>query len=772
MLRRSLIPTFLAALATVAAAGDTLHVATNGDDAAPGSAAQPWRTIQKAADTAPPGSTVLIHAGSYAELVAIHVSGTEEAGLTTFEAAGDGAVILDGTGLAVPRAETFALDITDRSWIRVRGLEIRGLTTTRGNDFVVGIYVTHTAGEMSHIELIGNEVHGIANTGSGERNAQGIAVYGRAESPLTDLVISGNTVRDCTLGQSEALTVNGNISGFEITANRVHDNDNIGIVAIGFEKTARVDDFARGGVIADNVVHHCSSGSNPTYGGEQSAGGIYVDGGRDIVIERNVVHHCDLGIEVASEHAQGTAERIVVRDNFLYANNVVGLIFGGYSKKVGTTLDCVFSNNTLLANDTSLSGTGEISIAKAHDNVVIRNVIVCNDQGLLVTSYMKASQTFDNAFDRNVYHAPTGDGAFVWNDKEFPSFAAFRQATGQDVGSLESDPRLRSTDVIAPDVRLTAASPAIDAGGGAFSAGEDELDLLGNLRVVGSAVDAGAHEFGSAPAQPTPPRYAGPEDIDVREGVPTSIALDLRGTPQIEVAVVSGTWPSGLQLVEGVVIGTPVDPASATIRLRATSPAGTSEFSIAFNVLEDPAADRDGDGFPNDLERHLDPLAPDDDARTPLGLRGDSSTALDVLKLSIRRKFKRGGRDTLTLTATLRLPDGASVAGRTALLYVGGIVRCFTLDGHGRGKDGDGASLRLKPSVPLGSTRMKVKLTRQDFGRTLTDEGLTDGDIPKRRQVDREVRAMLLLEGIGVFEQVVPLRYHARRGKSGKAELR
>ena len=63
------------------------HVAPTGSDAAGGTAAAPWRTIQKAAQSAAPGETVLIHAGTYAETVTVGVSGAEGKPIT-FKAAG------------------------------------------------------------------------------------------------------------------------------------------------------------------------------------------------------------------------------------------------------------------------------------------------------------------------------------------------------------------------------------------------------------------------------------------------------------------------------------------------------------------------------------------------------------------------------------------------------------------------------------------------------------------------------------------------------------
>lgn len=46
-----------------------LHVAVTGSDTNPGTRAQPFRTIQKAADTAMPGDTITVHAGLYRERV-------------------------------------------------------------------------------------------------------------------------------------------------------------------------------------------------------------------------------------------------------------------------------------------------------------------------------------------------------------------------------------------------------------------------------------------------------------------------------------------------------------------------------------------------------------------------------------------------------------------------------------------------------------------------------------------------------------------------------
>ena len=73
-MRSRLLPFALAAaaflfLSSAPARGAELHVALTGDDAAPGTAAAPLRTIQRAAELARPGDVVTVHAGTYRECV-------------------------------------------------------------------------------------------------------------------------------------------------------------------------------------------------------------------------------------------------------------------------------------------------------------------------------------------------------------------------------------------------------------------------------------------------------------------------------------------------------------------------------------------------------------------------------------------------------------------------------------------------------------------------------------------------------------------------------
>jgi pectin methylesterase-like acyl-CoA thioesterase len=86
----------LAATALAGPAATTFFVAQDGSDGNSGSAAAPWRTLQHAVDTAEPGDTIEVRAGTYAG-ARIERSGTAQAWLTLRAASGQ-AVIIDRPG--------------------------------------------------------------------------------------------------------------------------------------------------------------------------------------------------------------------------------------------------------------------------------------------------------------------------------------------------------------------------------------------------------------------------------------------------------------------------------------------------------------------------------------------------------------------------------------------------------------------------------------------------------------------------------------------------
>lgn len=482
------------------------YVATDGSDDNPGTLDRPWRTIQKAAETVEPGTTVDVRGGVYHESVTVRVSG-EPGRVITFQSFPGETAIIDGSRLTPPDGSSALIDVRDRSHLVVKGFEIRDYSTATRGHTPIGIFI---AGAGDDIRILDNKVHHIeTNVGRnlsilpewlrtwfwrGGADAHGIAVYGtRAPQGLTNIVIDGNEVSSLKLGSSEAVVVNGNVDGFRITHNVVHDNNNIGIDAIGFEGTSPdpTYDRARNGVIAGNTVYNIDSYRNPAYGRDRSAGCLYVDGGTRLTVEQNIAHDCNIGVELASEHAGRSTSEITLRNNVVYHNTSAGIAIGGYDRERGSTENCSIVNNTLYDNDYRKEGNGELLLQyDTRHNVIKNNIVHANDQGRLITNPF--TENTGNLVDDNLYYA-SGDGVvstWQWKDIEYTGFARYQAQTGNDLHGLFLDPRLADTGAF--DLHLRSDSPAIDRGQQISGAGEKDID--GQPRRQGVTIDVGADE--------------------------------------------------------------------------------------------------------------------------------------------------------------------------------------------------------------------------------------------------------------------------------------
>ena len=310
-----------------AQAGTTYYVSTSGSDTNPGTISAPWRTIQHAASTVHAGATVDVRAGVYNESVSIPVSGSSSSGYIVFQSYPGELAIVDGTGVSCCGGSTKGLfNITNQSYLIISGFEIRNFSTTSSSQAPAGVWVN---GAGRNIQLLNNNVHNIVSKSEKSGNAFGIVVYGASATPISNLTISGNQVYNNKTGNSETVTVDGNVQNFTISHNIVHDNDNIGIDAIGFEGVGPSGhDQATNGVISQNTIYNITSYGNPAYGNQYAADGIYCDGCSHVTIERNLIHDADLNIEVASEHKGHTASYVTVRNNLLYHGNSNGISIG------------------------------------------------------------------------------------------------------------------------------------------------------------------------------------------------------------------------------------------------------------------------------------------------------------------------------------------------------------------------------------------------------------------------------------------------------------
>ena len=472
--------------------GPAFYVATTGNDSNDGSFAAPWRTIQHAANTAVAGDTVYVMGGVYNEIVTFPNSGSAASGYITFESYPGQTAIIDGTGLSVPGGQYGLLQIQNRNYLAIAGFEIRNYTSNSIADVPIGIFIT---GADNFIQILGNRVHDIVTTAKGcQANALGVAAYGsRAPASINHLTITGNEVYDNTTGCSETVTLNGNVKNWSVTNNLIHDNNNIGFDAIGFEHVSpqAAYDRARNGEVSGNIIYNITSYDNPAYGKQFAADGIYVDGGTQIVIERNLVHHADLNLELASENKGKLSSFITARSNLIYYANSVGVSIGGYGPARGGTDHCAIVNNTLFMNDTKNTGNGEFQIQFYATNNIFENNIVSATAEARFLHSRTTSEPDPATLDYNLYFSPTGGGKWEWNQTWYPGLAKY-QATGQDAHSTFANPLFLSTQT--PDLHVQSSSPAVNNGINLGSSIVGALDFAGNPRVEGSHIDIGAYE--------------------------------------------------------------------------------------------------------------------------------------------------------------------------------------------------------------------------------------------------------------------------------------
>ena len=384
-----------------------VHVAADGsDDSGSGTPDAPFATVSHAAREMP-GSVIIVHGGTYGPVrLGPDCSGTETSP-TVIRPSEKERVIIRSEGDA-------CISVCNTSYIVIEGLE------TEGGTHGIEYESTREAGNqvLRDITIRKCTVHAV-------RGIHGICVYARNDlAPVSEITVEDCEVFDCECGSSESMVLNGNIDGFLIAGNCVHDNNNIGIDMIGFEGTAMHPeqdsganpydaDQVRNGICRDNVIYNISTEGNSAYyedgAYEPCADGIYVDGGRDIEICNNFIFNCDIGLEVATEHSPEDNELfrvtgVRVHDNVIAdCSGWTGICFGGYDKDLGFTEGCEFAHNTLIDNST------QIGVQRSMNNRIHSNLILGGDM---------AVEFNENCREEDMVNDITGNAAADIEDEE------------------------------------------------------------------------------------------------------------------------------------------------------------------------------------------------------------------------------------------------------------------------------------------------------------------------------------------------------------------
>ncbi|MBP7865350.1 MAG: right-handed parallel beta-helix repeat-containing protein [Acidobacteria bacterium] len=410
------------------------HVAVTGDDANPGTASQPWRTLGKAADTLTAGDTVLIGPGTYAERLTPAHSGTP-GNYITFAAAPGAEAVLDGATVDVPEWGAL-VDLSLQSWIRVSGLRVINTVSNVHNPGIL-------ADTSSHILIDGNRVSNTTDSGIAAWNS-------------TDVVVERNEVHDvCTGGFNESITI-GNSSWCEVRFNHVHHGAKEGIC---------LKDGATFTRAYGNRVHHTGAVC------------YYVDAQArptsDIEVFGNVAHDgVENGFSIASE-VGGLLERVKVYNNLAWRNGWVGIHISDCCVADHPMSDIRVVNNTVVGNGTNDTGWGG---GIAHDNPQAAGVVIRNNLCSQNLSFQIAV-------------APTVPaGAWV---ADHNLIDGFRDSEGEIWGD---DPRTGDPLFLLASAGDFHTGPGSPAAGGASSTDLPVADFDGVPRPAGAGPDIGAWE--------------------------------------------------------------------------------------------------------------------------------------------------------------------------------------------------------------------------------------------------------------------------------------
>jgi hypothetical protein len=164
----------------------TYHVSPTGSDSNPGSEARPFRTIQKAADSAKPGDTVLVDDGVYTysgpndchgKVVVCVSRGGSPDNWVVFRSKNKWGAKIDGGG---GKAGVGFVVQGGASYVRIQDFEMTGLANVDGSASGIDLF-----DGGSNFQVVGNRIHNIGRVCTNTSNGQN-GVFIEADNVLVE----------------------------------------------------------------------------------------------------------------------------------------------------------------------------------------------------------------------------------------------------------------------------------------------------------------------------------------------------------------------------------------------------------------------------------------------------------------------------------------------------------------------------------------------------------------------------------------------------------
>ena len=462
--------------------GGSLFVSPSGNDiTGTGSEANPWKTIQKAADNVLAGNTVYVKAGTYPEKVVITKSGLAN-NYITFRNFQSDTVTIQPPGDVLNRATSgFA---TNASYLRIKGFRIEGGHT--------GIRVS---GNSQWVIVEDNFVTNFSATG------YGIRIGGKLLSPgfddavnVANITVQNNIIHP-TIIQTE------DHGGIESSAWNLGGH----VIRYNTIKFFYISDGTHG---EDCILHQPNSSYSDGFKDTDIYGnlcigptddGIEMDGNNvNTRVWDNAITGSNVGISIG---ASAVGPTYVFR-NTIYNLNYQWTRCVGIKEGRGGSGAVFFYHNTFYMPG---GACGAIFPAGNNQGFIISNSAgdppasnITLKNNIFYFAEREISSDSDLVADYNLNFDQDGGTYSKYKGVTYSSLSALRAATGLEQNGKSGDPLFVSPATA--DFHLQPTSPAINAG--LLIPGFN--DPSSAWPFAGSAPDMGALEFLSPPPAPTP----------------------------------------------------------------------------------------------------------------------------------------------------------------------------------------------------------------------------------------------------------------------------
>jgi hypothetical protein len=359
------------------------YVSTTGSDQNPGSITQPWKTIQKAANTMLGGDTVYIRSGVYIERVSLFYRGNTSGPYITFTNYPGEEVTLDGTGIDIQHGEGL-FHIQKTNFIRISGLKVQ-------HSNGAGIEVFYA----NNIEIDNNHTYDTVKSG--------ISVWGSnyvvVDSNEITLACNAHTNYPAS---EENITIAAGSSNVEVRNNYVHQAANIPTGYSGGEGI-NIKDGSHDVKVHHNVVHL----DERTDGKPSTRLAFGLDGWShetyNVSFYNNVAYNNATGFVVESE-AGATVHDIFVYNNIAYNNTGAGFYIPNWAQnETSLKKNIQFINNTSYKNGIGIY----INSVKIQSVVIRNNIFSQNTTPIQIGSGVPQAQIISD------HNLTSGDPKFV-----------------------------------------------------------------------------------------------------------------------------------------------------------------------------------------------------------------------------------------------------------------------------------------------------------------------------------------------------------------------